>query len=155
MSAHSVPSPEILKRYSLFGGLIDAQLTHLIQYLQVETYDAGAVIVRQGERGDRLWCLIDGQVEVTRSAGLGSPAVCIARLGAGATIGEMELIDMQPRSGTVTALTPCTLYALALRNILALQREDLPAFSLVMMNLARDLSRRLRQMDAAMAERTK
>ena len=53
------------------------------------------------------------------------------------------------RSATVVALSECTLYALARRDILSLQREDLPAFTLVIMNLARDLSRRLRQMDAA------
>jgi CRP/FNR family transcriptional regulator, cyclic AMP receptor protein len=100
------------------------------------------VILREGERGDRLYCLVEGQVEVRRGEKV------IVRLGPGETVGEMELIDMQPRSATVVALTTCVLYSLALRDILALQREDLPSFTLVIMNLARDLSRRLRRMDA-------
>lgn len=135
------PTPERLRRYSLFGGLIDAQLDALIGRIRTESVPAGAVLMREGERGDRLYCLVEGEVEVRRGDRV------LVRLGPGETLGEMEIIDMQPRSATVTALTPCVLYGLALRDILALQRSDLPAFTLVIMNLARDLSRRLRRMD--------
>lgn len=138
-----VPTPDLLRRYSLFGGLIDSQLERLVARVSVTEAAAGAVIMREGEKGDRLFCLVSGEVEVRRGDRV------LARLGAGETIGEMELIDMNPRSATVVALTPCLLVALARRDILALQREDLPAFTLVIMNLARDLSRRLRQMDAS------
>jgi len=138
-----LPTPDQLRRYSLFGGLIDSQLERLIARIRVEMAVAGGVIMRQGEQGDQLYCIASGEVEVRRNDRV------IARLPAGQTIGEMELIDMHPRSATVVALGECTLYALARRDILSLQREDLPAFTLVIMNLARDLSRRLRQMDAA------
>ena len=134
------PTPDQLRRYSLFGGLIDSQLERLISRIQIHEAAAGEDIVREGDKGDRLYCLVSGEVEVRRGGH------AIARLPAGQTIGEMELIDMQPRSATVTALSPCVLYGLSLRDILALQREDLPAFTLVVMNLARDLSRRLRRM---------
>lgn len=139
----ALPTPEQLRRYSLFGGLIDSQLERLIARIRVERAAAGVSIMRQGEQGDSLSCLAAGEVEVQRDGR------AIARLAAGETIGEMELIDMQPRSATVVALSDCELWTLARRDILALQREDLPAFTLVVMNLARDLSRRLRRMDAA------
>ncbi len=137
----ALPTPDQLRRYSLFGGLIDDQLEQLIQRIQVEEVAAGEAVIREGEKGDRLYCLVSGAVEVRRGGRL------IACLAAGETIGEMELIDMMPRSATVTALVPCQFYSLALRDILALQRKDLPAFTLVVLNLARDLSRRLRHMD--------
>ncbi len=143
-----VPTPDLLRRYSLFGGLIDSQLQTLVARISVSDVAAGTAIMREGEKGDQLFCLVSGEVEVRRGDRV------ITRLGAGETIGEMELIDMNPRSATVVALTRCTLYALARRDILALQREDLPAFTLVIMNLARDLSRRLRQMDVAAAGTT-
>lgn len=145
-----LPTPDQLRRYSLFGGLIDGQLEWLIGRVQVVSVASGETIMREGERGDRLYCIVEGEVEVLRREAEGVNTV-IARLGPGETIGEMELIDMMPRSATVMALAPCTLYALALKDILALQREDLPAFTLVVMNLARDLSRRLRRMDAGAA----
>jgi CRP/FNR family cyclic AMP-dependent transcriptional regulator len=138
-----VPTPDLLRRYSLFGGLIDSQLERLVARVTLSEVAAGAVIMREGDKGDQLYCLVSGEVEVRRGDRV------LVRLGAGETLGEMELIDMIPRSATVVALTPCSLVALARRDILALQREDLPAFTLVIMNLARDLSRRLRQMDAA------
>lgn len=136
----TLPTPAELRRYSLFGGLIDAQLERLIARIQVQEVAAGTVLMREGDKGDRLYCLSSGEVEVRRGERV------LARLGAGQTVGEMELIDFQPRSATITALSPCVLYGLALKDILALQREDLPAFTLVVMNLARDLSRRLRLM---------
>lgn len=138
-------TPDELKCYSLFGGLNDTQLGALIRRLSIEEVGVGTAIVREGERGDRLWCIATGEVEVRRQGTM------IARLGPGSTIGEMELIDLHPRSATVTALAPCRLYGMALRDILALQREDLPAFTLVIMNLARDLSRRLRRLDGVVA----
>lgn len=144
------PTPDRLRRYSLFGGLIDAQLETLISRIRTEEVPAGTAIMRQGERGDRLYCIVAGEVEIMRASTAGT-ATCVARLGPGETIGEMELIDMQPRSATVVAHSACLLYGLALRDILALQREDLPAFTLVVMNLARDLSRRLRRMDVGAA----
>lgn len=148
LSSGMVPTPDLLRRYSLFGGLIDSQLERLVARIRITEVDTGAVIMREGEKGDQLFCLVCGEVEVQRGGRV------LVRLGAGETLGEMELIDMNPRSATVVALTPCTLCALARRDILALQREDLPAFTLVIMNLARDLSRRLRQMDVAAAGTT-
>ncbi|MFM2091958.1 MAG: hypothetical protein RLZZ127_2447 [Planctomycetota bacterium] len=136
------PTPDDLRRYSLFGGLLDRQLAPIAARVAVETVPAGTAIIREGDRGDRMWCLAAGAVELRRGGRT------LLRLGPGETLGEMELIDMQPRSATVVAVSDCTLYGLALRDILALQRADLPAFTLVVMNLARDLSRRLRRMDA-------
>lgn len=141
------PAVATLRRSSLFAGLDERQLARLIDRLHVEEVPAGTVITREGDHGSRLWCLEEGEVAVRCGA------VEITRLGAGATIGEMELIDLQPRSATVVALTPCRLLGLDLADILALQREDLPAFTLVVMNLARDLSRRLRGMDLAASRR--
>lgn len=136
-------SPALLRRYSLFGGLVDGQLQRLIDRIETLELPVGAELVRQGEHGDRMYCLVAGEVVVERGSKV------VARLGPGETIGEMELLDMLPRSATVRAVFPSQFLGLALRDILLLQCEDLPAFTLVVMNLARDLSRRLRKMDAA------
>ncbi len=139
----------MLRRYNLFSGLFDPQLERLLPLLLVESHPAETIIVREGQLGNRMWCIVDGQVEVSRGHDGG---IVLARLGAGETIGEMELIDMQPRSSTVTALTPCVLYSLLLRDLINLQQTDLPTYSAMILNVARDLSRRLRQMDAAVSK---
>jgi hypothetical protein len=51
------PTPDVLKRYSLFGGLMDPQLERLITHIRVVPVTAGQVIVREGERGGELWCI--------------------------------------------------------------------------------------------------
>jgi CRP/FNR family cyclic AMP-dependent transcriptional regulator len=139
--------PLLLRRYSLFGGLMEHQLARLSEFLQVERVATGAVIVNEGDHGDRLYCIHQGRVAVRKRLADGSGDVLLAELQAGDTVGEMELIDLQPRTSTVIALEPCVLLGLRVRDILALSREDLPGYTLVVMNLARDLSRRLRKMD--------
>lgn len=146
------PAPAELRRYGLFGGLFDPQLERIAARIRTEELAEGTALIREGELGDRLYCLVTGEVEVLRQEHDGVQAV-VARLGPGQTIGEMELIDMQPRSATVVALTGCTAHSLALRDLLALQREDPPAFTTIVLNLARDLSRRLRRMDATLVGR--
>jgi CRP-like cAMP-binding protein len=72
----------------------------------------------------------------------------IADLQVGDTFGEMELIDVQPCVATVTALSDVSVLTLSNVDLYALRKRDLKAFTLMMMNLARDISRRLRAMDS-------
>jgi len=67
----------------------------------------------------------------------------------------MELIDTQKRSATVTALIHTETLELTNMGLFKIFQRDPDAFRMVMMNLARDLSRRLRDADnrlAALAE---
>jgi len=59
----------------------------------------------------------------------------------------MELIDMQRRSATVRALEPVSALALSNGDLFRIYESDLPTFTLVVLNLARELSRRLRSLD--------
>ena len=65
-------------------------------------YEAGEVILRENEPGETAYIIETGQVEVTKEQdGL---RVHLAYVGAGASFGEMSMIDDKPRSATVTAI---------------------------------------------------
>ena len=66
----------------------------------------------------------------------------------------MSMIDMQTRSATVRALAPSRLLKVTSEDMDALYRADLKAYTLVVLNIARDLSRRLRVTDGILAEFT-
>ena len=80
------------------------------------------------------------------------PGVCVATLGPGHWFGEMSVLDVQVRSASVRALSPCRLLVLTARDLDALYRRDLKSYTLLVLNVARELSRRLRLVDDLVAD---
>jgi CRP/FNR family transcriptional regulator, cyclic AMP receptor protein len=147
-------SIEFLKTHSLFGGITDDELIKIRKLMKEINYPAGTIIIREHERGDCLYFIHEGSVEVLKEAPLsGEEHVLekVAEFGAGDTFGEMELIDIQPRSATVRAITDTTVLTLSNMDLYKIEQEDLKTFTLIIMNLAREISRRLRKMGAMVA----
>jgi len=67
-----------------------------------ETYQDGAVIIREGSFGEGTYVLLDGKVEISRK--IDGRKVVIAGLEKGDVFGEISYIDRQPRSASVIAL---------------------------------------------------
>lgn len=103
MSPRHVPaSVTELARIGLFADLPGETLTKLADRMQREDVDAGAVLIREGEPGDRFFVLISGMASVSQS-GLGPRGV----VKPGDFFGEVALTMHVPRTATVTAMTPC------------------------------------------------
>jgi CRP-like cAMP-binding protein len=73
-------------------------------------------------------------------------------LGPGDWFGEMSIVDIQPRSATVRALAPGRLIRITPSDLDSLYRHDLRSYAIVVLNLARELSRRLRVADSIVAD---
>jgi CRP-like cAMP-binding protein len=71
----------------------------------------------------------------------------LGNLRQGDCFGEMALLDLFPRSASVLALAPCTAIELSTASFFSLYETDIEQFALVQMNIARELSRRLRAAD--------
>ena len=76
----------------------------------------------------------------------------VAVLGPSDWFGEMSIVDIQPRSATVRALAPGRLVRVTPADLDTLYRHDLRAYAIVILNLARELSRRLRVADGIVAD---
>lgn len=126
----------------LFGGLAAATLQLLAGDAHPVALAAGHDFFRQGEPGDSLFVLESGRVAVLRQVPGGW--LRLGTLGPGDCFGEMSLIDYAPRSATVRALEDCRAFALPIARLHRLYECDLEQFALIQMNLARELSRRLR-----------
>ena len=72
-------------------------------------------------------------------------------LKAGDVVGEMSLIDIQPRSATARAIGAATVYVLDLAEIGKLYSRDPETYALLVLNIAREISRRLRLADEVLA----
>jgi len=134
----------LMKAVELFIGLDDDQLRSLIDISKEHTYSDKQVIFKQGDDGDKLYLIRQGQVEVSVESEPGKSRSQIF-LGAGQIFGEMALIDYGRRSATVRCIRNGTVVDVIDRDAFyQLCDNDKAIGYVVMRNLATDLSFKLR-----------
>jgi hypothetical protein len=93
--------PGSLRRIKILAGLNDAQLGHLAQFMELERVPQWAVIVKQGDPGDAMFLILDGELRARITAG--GKETILATFGPGDFFGDMALFDNGPRSADVVA----------------------------------------------------
>jgi CRP-like cAMP-binding protein len=130
---------EHLGRVSLFGDCTADELRRIADISRIVETSAGTVLTKVGASGDSFFLIIDGRVSVETPVGLGDP------LQAGDFFGEMSLIDGEPRSATITALTDVRLLVVDRANFWELV-DDAPG---LLRRILIVLSRRVRRLEQA------
>lgn len=136
---------ELLKAMPIFGAVSDRTLTTLLELSQGVSIAEGEFFFRQGEQGQCLYVLEKGRVAVVKESE--GKQYTIRQLGTGDAFGEMALIDLFPRSASVRALEDCQALELTQDALYTLYEKDLEQFTIIHMNMGRELSRRLRDSD--------
>jgi CRP-like cAMP-binding protein len=93
---------ELLQHIALFEDFDTEELEHLAAYMACYGASAGTEIIRESEPGDFMVLLIEGSVEIMKKDATGVPAR-IGLAGPGKTLGEMSLIDGEPRFASCIA----------------------------------------------------
>lgn len=132
-----------LQQTPVFGGLSAHSLERLIAASQTVGLPAGSLFMREGELGDKVYVLEQGRVEILKN--VGEEQRRLKELGPGDCFGEMALLDISPRSATVRALEDCRALEIPAAALYQLYGEDLAQFSLLSLNMGREVSRRLRE----------
>ncbi len=127
-------------------GLSAAELRLLATYSQEERFQPNALIFSEGEHGDKLYIVVDGQVRISRRLqAMGEEALTI--LGRGDVFGEMALIDDQPRSADARAHTGgCTVFTIDSHRLEEVLEMDPDAAHQFLTLLCQILCRRIRTM---------
>lgn len=142
----------LIQGVPIFGGLSPEALEILTARGRQFTEPAGTVILREGESSRTFYLIGDGSVRVCKN--FGKPdEVELARLGRGEFIGEMCILETLPRSASVQTVTDCVFFTLSSMDFLHLYQEMPKEYGILVLNLARDLSRRLRHLDEVFAAR--
>lgn len=144
-------SSDELKGIRLFSAIDADTLATWRRELVVEMFAAGEVVVREGETKGEMYVVLEGEMEVLKKSKSGFDAR-VALLGPGDWFGEMSILDVQPRSATVRTVAPSRLLKLSAADFDLLYRMDLRAYALLVMNIAREMSRRLRVADGILAD---
>jgi CRP-like cAMP-binding protein len=147
------PVEVLLGNIPIFGAIGDRALQQIHKLLKVHSFEAGAFVVHEGDTEKNVYIVERGEVEVLKTCtGLPPQMARIAVLGPGACFGEMALIDVLPRSASVRTTQRSVLWSFSNADLYYIYQWDLETFTLIMMNLARELSRRLRKADLLLAE---
>lgn len=133
----------ILDHILLFEDFDRAEIETLAPYLRCYRADAGVEIIREGDEGDFMLLLIEGSVEILKLDPRGLPQR-LGVAGPGKTLGEMSLIDGEPRFASCVTLEP-TDFAVLDRDALIRVVSDEPKIGVkILMELLMLLNQRLR-----------
>jgi CRP-like cAMP-binding protein len=141
-----------LSGITIFTGMEPGALELLLRRAAELEAPAGRVVLREGETGTQFYLVRDGAVRICKA--YGTPReVELARLGPGEFFGEMCILETLPRCATVLTATASTLVRLPAMAFYDLFQAMPAQYSLLLLNIARDLSRRLRRLDEIFAAR--
>jgi len=132
---------DTLARVKLFSSLDKKELQTLAKSSQERTYSAGTKLFSQGDSGSGLYIIKSGKVRISQTGGAQGAEREINTVGAGEALGEMALLDDQPRSATVTAIEDVTALLLPVWEF----RGVLKTHPDIALKLLAALSRRLRK----------
>jgi diguanylate cyclase (GGDEF)-like protein len=144
---------ELLASIPLFRGLNAAQLQPLTEAAEVLSYQPGDRIVRQGDPGESVFLILDGRVEVLARVVQYDVVTetVVAWMTTGDALGELSLLDGQPRSATCVAVSPVRCLSLGREAFLTALRENWALSHALHVVLAQ----RIRMADKLLAEHSR
>ncbi|HFE37912.1 MAG TPA: cyclic nucleotide-binding domain-containing protein [Gammaproteobacteria bacterium] len=134
---------ETLKQMPIFGGLTSQTIHLILEKSQLVTKQAGDDFFYENDLADSMYVLTSGKVQVSRRRN--NHVYPVSELHGTDCFGEMAMIDYRTRSADVRAMSDCEAIEISLDVISAIWEHDVREFAMLQMNLAREVSRRLRE----------
>lgn len=148
-------NPKILKEYEIFTGLTEEQIDQFYRVIKAIHFNQGDTILQEGDKGNSILLLLDGKVGITQALTLRtSSAQSDTREKSLITLaselhpffGEMSLFSEDDlRTATVKASSACEIARIDKKDFFNICNNYPEIGAHVMHNIARVLSRRLKQ----------
>jgi CRP/FNR family transcriptional regulator, cyclic AMP receptor protein len=133
----------LLKKAAIFADLTDDELARIAEVCKEQTFKFGQTIFKEGEPGNRLYMISDGEVRISRDVpGSGEEALTVLKVGA--CFGEMSVFDRSERSTDAIANKDCTLTTISRSDFEMLLDFNRDIGYKVLWSVVRLLSERLR-----------
>ena len=142
-----VPLPDIeevlpiLNKISILAGFSDKQLYSVFRFLEKVSYKAGEIIFEQGQEPSHIYIIETGKIKLFVSKD--GTAFELIEFEQGHCFGEASVIGIQPHAATAVAVEDAELIVLSRTALLSIYKTDLEIFSTLILNIAREVCRRL------------
>jgi CRP/FNR family transcriptional regulator, cyclic AMP receptor protein len=135
----------MLSRTSVFAGLPENGLRSIVEQCDVVASPAGSVLIRQGTPATEIFIILQGKVKIILN--LEKDPLEICEFDAGNCIGEASVIGIIDHSASVVVVEDAKLLVLSRKVLMHAFDTDKEFFSYLILNLARELARRLHKTD--------
>ena len=132
---------ELVSRVPLFACVNDLDMEKIVAITHHKTYSRGQFLFQQGDAGDEFLVVVEGRLKITFLHKDGRE-LTLAMLGPYQSLGEVSLIDDEPRSASAVALSPLCVLSINKRDFRALL-ESSPAICIA---LLATMGRRMREL---------
>lgn len=136
---------ELLADMPAFGGINAATLELVASLAKPVEVSAGEHFFREGDESQAMYVLQSGQVEIYKT--WQSSSKVLRSMETGDCFGEMALIDLFPRSASALAVESSRALEITPAILHEIYQHDLEQFTMLQMNMGREISRRLRRVD--------
>ena len=143
---------DILSRSPLFEMLSNLELGYVAGLARVRRVEAQGLVYEEGDSGNGLYVIVSGEVELVMRDGSGGEEV-MAVLSSPQMFGELTVVDSEYRSTTARACTAAELLHLTSEDLTTFRRKHPDGFTLLVLNIAKVLSARLREALSQLAAR--
>ena len=141
---------ELLQNMPVFGGVKGETLEFILELAGERHVARGEDFFRRDDEAVSFFVLESGHVDVLRE--YEGQDYILSDLGPGDCFGEMAFIEIRTRNATVRATQDCVAVEVPLDALSKLYERDIEQYVLIQMNLAREISRRLREADRRLFE---
>ena len=131
----------ILNKISIFAGLTDKHLYTLFRLLEATSYDTGDTVFCQDTPPTHIYIIESGRVKLVAKEDDTSFELIVFEQGD--CFGESAVIGIVPHAATAIAVEPTELIVLSREALMSIYDTDLELFSILILNIARETSRRL------------
>ncbi|MBF0104738.1 MAG: cyclic nucleotide-binding domain-containing protein [Deltaproteobacteria bacterium] len=135
----------VLSRIAIFGGLDDTQLKVILSRVRHGLFKTHEVIFDKGDEPDYIYIVKKGKISLLISGD--NVTVKKKILKPGDCFGLASLIAIHKHTATATAIEKGEILVLSRRALIEIHKVDIKLFALLMMNIARELARRLQLTD--------
>ncbi|MEI8340765.1 MAG: cyclic nucleotide-binding domain-containing protein [Verrucomicrobiota bacterium] len=139
------PLISILSKISFFGGVSDAQRHRIFNLLEIGHFNQGEFISKKGDQPSHIYIIKKGRVGLLITDN--EVAIQKREFRVGDCFGEAALLSMNNNTASFVALEASEIVVLSQRSLNRLRHEDLELFCLLIMNIARELARKLQFTD--------
>lgn len=136
---------ELLQATPFFGAVSDQTISFILEHSETLHKKAGEYFFRQSELGDSLFLLEQGRAVIFKESC--EQEYILRQVSDGQCFGELALIDFTSRSASVRAETDCQAIRVSSAALHGLYQSNSEQFLIIQMNMAREVSRRLRESD--------
>ena len=134
--------PRALQRIRILAGMNEDQLQRFAGFMQLEKAPQWTVIVKQGDPGDSMYLILQGELRVRMS--VAGKETILATLGPGEFFGDISLFDHGPRSADVVANTESLVLKISSKAVEELSKTAPELATPFLRNIGQTLSARIR-----------